>query len=161
MDIDLLTAQLMGHLHGGLHVLNVRVDAAVAGQPHDVDGLTGLFCGGHGLHIGGILEEITVVNGFGDLGQILKHDPARADVGVADFTVAHLSGGQTYVQPGGGQAGTGVLREELVQHGGFGGVDCVAHVAGAQAETVHNNQNGRCFHNNSDLRSPLASENQS
>ena len=55
-----------------------------------------------------------------DAGQILKHHPAAADVGVAYLAVAHLPLGQAHVQSGGGQGGVGIIRQQAVQHRGIG-----------------------------------------
>ena len=153
VDIDGVAAQLAGHLDGGLHVLDMGVDAAVAEQTHDMHGLARVPGGGHGLQIGGILKEVPVGDGLGDFGQVLEHHPAGADVGVAHLAVAHLALGQTHVQAGGGEVGAGVFGKELVQHRGVGGVDRVALVTGAEAEAIHNNKNGWGFHENQILRS--------
>ena len=93
----------------------------------------------HGVQIGGILEEVAVGNGLGDAGQVLKHHPARADVGVANLTVAHLARGQAHVQPGGGELRVGKLLKETVQPGGLRRLDGISgQMAVGHAEAVHN-----------------------
>ena len=84
-----------------------------------------------------------------DPGQILKHNPAAADVGVTHLTVAHLAGGQPHVQTAGREFRVGALGKELIEHGRLRQRDGVARAGLCQAEAVHNNQRRRCFvHNN-------------
>ena len=99
----------------------------------------------HGAHIGLVGEEIAVCDGLGDAGQVLKHHPAGADVGVAHLAVAHLPLGQAHVQAGGGQLTAGIFRKEPVQVGLFGVGDGVAGGLGPEAEAVHDDQSRRCF----------------
>ena len=148
VDVDLLRPQIVGQLDGGLDVGDVGVDAAVGHQAVDVDGPARLFGGVDGVHVGLVLEEGALLDGLGDLGQILEHHPARADVGVAHLAVAHLAVGQTHVQPGGGQPAHGVLGEQLIQVGGVGGGNGVVPRpgGGGQAKTVHDDQSSGCFH---------------
>ena len=148
VDEDFGAAQIVGHLHRRLNVGDVAVDAAVGHQAVDVDGLPGVFRRQHGLLVGGVFKEVPVGDGLGDLGQVLEHHPARADVGVAHLGVAHLPVGQAHVQPGGGQPAQGVPGKQLIQVGGAGGGDGVVprRLGGGQAEAVHDDQCGRCFH---------------
>jgi hypothetical protein len=76
------------------------VDTAIGKKAHQVQGGSLFFAGIHGVLVGGIGEEVSVRNGFGDAGQILKHHPAGADVGVAHLTVAHLPLRKSHVQSG-------------------------------------------------------------
>ena len=138
-------AQAVGHLHRRLNVGDVAVDAAVGHQAVNVDRLPGVFGRQHGVLIGGVLKKVPVLNGLGDLGQILEHHPACADVGVAHLAVSHLAVGQAHVQPGGGEGGVGELLEEAVQPGRFGGLDGVSRLSAAGAEAVHDDQSSRCF----------------
>ena len=55
-------------------------------------------------------KKLAVFDGPADPGQVLKDHPAAADVGVAHLAVAHLPGGQTHVQAGGGEGGVGICR---------------------------------------------------
>ena len=145
VDVDPLKATVLCHLHQGEEVVDVGVDAAVAEQTHEVKGRALFLAGVHGVNIGGILEEISVINGFADPGQVLKHHPACADVGVAHLTVAHLACRQTYIQTGGGQLCMGILLEELIQTRSVGGGNGVALRLGPETESVHNDECGRCF----------------
>ena len=74
----------------------------------------------HGLVVGGIFEKLTAFDSPADPGQVLKDHPASADVGVAHLAVSHLPGGQTHIQPGGGEGGVGIVGKEAVQHRGVG-----------------------------------------
>ena len=145
VDVDPLKATVLCHLHQGEEVVDVGVDAAVAEQTHEVKGRALFLAGVHGVNIGGILEEVPVINGFADPGQVLKHHPACADVGVAHLTVAHLACRQTYIQTGGGQLCMGILLKELIQTRGVGGGNGVALRLGPETESVHNDECGRCF----------------
>ncbi len=59
-----------------------------------------------------ILGDGTVRAGVRDPRQILENDAARADVGMADFGVAHLACGQTDVAPGSADQRVGILIHE-------------------------------------------------
>ena len=98
VDVDPLKATVLCHFHQGKEVVDMGVNAAVAEQAHEVKGRALFLAGIHGVNIGGILEEIPVINGFADPGQVLKHHPACADVGVAHLAVAHLTCGQAHIQ---------------------------------------------------------------
>ena len=54
----------------------------------------------HGLYQRRILEEIPILNGFGNAGQFLIDDAAGPDIGMAHFRVAHLAIRKTDVHPG-------------------------------------------------------------
>ena len=100
VDIDPLQAFVPGQLQKGEEMLDVGVDTAIGKKAHQVQGGSLFFAGIHGVLVGGIGEEVSVRNGFGDAGQILKHHPAGADVGVAHLTVAHLPLRKSHVQSG-------------------------------------------------------------
>ena len=135
-------------LHGGVYAAigeqAVQVEAAALGETVV-----------HGLVIGGILEKFAGFDGAADAGQILKDDAAAADVGMPHFAVAHLPGGQTHVQPRGGEGGMGILGKEPIQHRGIGQRHGVAGAGGAHAEAVHDNEYSGCFIHN-DLTSLFA-----
>ena len=141
-------AQLVGHLHRRLDVGDMAVHAAVGHQTVDVHRLTRLLGGQHGAFVGGVFKKIPVLNGLGDLRQVLEHHPARADIGVAHLAVAHLAVGKAHIQPGGGQTAGRVFGEDAVQIGGVCGIDGVVphRGGGGQAKAVHDDQSGRCFH---------------
>ena len=148
MDIDLLNPLVLGHLQQGEQVGDVAVHAAVGQQAHKVQGRAPLPAVGHGLHIGGVLKEGAAFNVTADVGQVLEHHTAGADVGVAHLAVAHLALRQAHVQAGGGQAAAGALGKNLIQVGGGGVGHSVARTVGRQAKAIHNNQSGWCFHRN-------------
>ena len=138
----------MGHLHRRLDVGDVAVDAAGGQESVDVDRLAVGLGLEHGVLVGRILKESAVLNGVGDLGQILEHHPAGADVGVAHLGVAHLALGETYVQAGGRQLAAGALGKDLIQEGLPGVGNGVARRLVPEAEAVHNDQCGRSFTHN-------------
>ena len=127
-------------------MLQVGVNAAVAEQTHEMQGGIVFPAGVHGADIGRIFKKAPIVNGFADAGQILKHHPACADIGVAHLAVAHLPLGQAHVQAGGRQTAAGALGEDAVQVG-LGRVSHgVARTLGGDAKAIHDNQSSRCFH---------------
>ena len=66
-------------------------------------------------HQSRILEEIAVLDGLGDAGQLLIYNAACTDVGVANLGVAHLAVRQTNVQTGCTDIGERVLCENLIE----------------------------------------------
>ena len=123
----------------------MAVDAAIGQQAHEMKRAVLLLAVVHSGGVGLILEEASVLNGLGDPGQVLEDNTARANVGVAHLTVAHLPLWQAHVQAGGGQAATGIFSKDPVQMGGAGIFDGVALLRVPQAEAIHNNQRCRCF----------------
>ena len=73
---------------------DMAVDAAVRQEPPQVQLFAGALGVLHCLQQGGIFKEVSVLNGFGDLGQILIDDAPRAHVEVSDLGIAHLSVGK-------------------------------------------------------------------
>ena len=143
VDIHLRQPLVLGHLQQGEQVLDVGVYAAVGQQAVQMQaGALGKAVV-HGLVIGLVPEEAAVLDGAADAGQILEHHAAAADVGVTHLAVAHLTGGQTHVQPAGGQGGVRVFLEQLIQHRCFGQRHGVVVRCRRQAEAVHNDKGGR------------------
>lgn len=147
VDEDLLAAQAGCHLDGSLDVVDVGVNAAVGHQAVDVDSAACFLGSQHSILIGLVLEESTVLDGLGDLGQVLEHDTACTDVGVTDLGVTHLALRQTHVHTGCGQLGAGVLSKDLVQVGLCGVGDSVAVELVGQTVAVHDDESSRSFHN--------------
>ncbi len=89
-----------------------------------------------------VVLELVVVDGFGDAGQLLIDDSARADVGMSNLTVAHLTVGQTNVHARGADLGHRILLEQLVDVGRVGGENgvCLFLALFAAAEAVKNHQ---------------------
>ena len=96
----------------------------------------------HRLVVGGIFKERTVLDRAGDARQVLEHDAAAADVGMADLAVAHLARGQAHVKTGGLERRVGILGKKAVEHGGVGRAHRVADGIVGQAEAVHDDQRG-------------------
>ena len=119
VDIDLLRAQVLGHVQQAEQMVNVAVHAAVAGQAHKVDGLARVNGRFHITHQNVVLAHTAVPDALGDEGELLVHDAARTNVGVAHLAVAHLAVGQAHVHAGGPDGGVGVLGKQPVQVGRF------------------------------------------
>ena len=103
-------------------MVNVAVHAAVGQKAHQVQGRAIRFAVLHGGEQGGIFEEPAVLDILGDLDQHLIDHAARADVGVSDLGIAHLTVRQTHVQAGGFQLAEGILGKEVIQLGGGSGL---------------------------------------
>ena len=125
------------------HMVNVGMHTAVRQQAENVQGgiepLALVDC----AHQGRVLEEISVLDGLGDAGQLLIYDAACADVGVANLGVAHLAVRQTNVQTGCADIGERVLGEDLIEIRLFSRLDGVALGLLAVAEAVHDDERGR------------------
>jgi hypothetical protein len=59
-----------------------------------------------------------VRDGAADAGQVLHHDPAGANIQVADLGIAHLALGQPDIRAAGAQEGAGAGGPEAVEDGG-------------------------------------------
>ena len=139
VQVDTLDTAVMRHLHHGKDVPDVAVYAAVGQKAKDVQRLA--VCGVFECRaIDGVFKKRTVGNGVGDARKILKHDTARADIRVADLTVAHLSVRQTDVQPGGRELRVRPALQEAVHHRRFGHIDGVARIRLADAVAVEDDQ---------------------
>ena len=92
MDEDLFDFFFFGHFEKSEEVMDVRVHAAIAEQPEEME-----LALAAALH--GFLKQRNLIQGLVghqqiNLGDIHVHDAACSDVHVADFAVAHLSVGQ-------------------------------------------------------------------
>ena len=135
MDIDLFQAAALGQFHQGIQVGVVAVHTAVGEQPNEMQ--RGLFRNGviHCGDEGGVLKEVAILDGLGDAGQLLVHNAAGADVGVANLRVSHLAVRQADVHAGRPDLRDRVAAENAVQVRLIGRLDCVAVIA-ANAKTV-------------------------
>ncbi len=95
----------------------VGVHPTVGHQAHQVQAAAGLPQGVHSPNKLLLLEEVPVLDGFGDAGQFLVHDAARADIQVPHLGIAHLPLGQAYVQAGGADAGMGKAGQQRSRFG--------------------------------------------
>jgi len=100
----------------------------------------------------GIVLQLSFGNGFVDPGEILINNPARAEVEVADFGVAHLSLRQTDVRTTGTQFPSGIIAVKPVVERGAGKQGGVAVLlaffaaAGIDSPTIANDENNRPGH---------------
>ena len=124
----------------------VGVDAAVGHQAHQVQGGAVLFAVLHRRKEGGVLEEVAILDGLGDAGELLIDDAARADIRVADLAVAHLAVRQADIQPGGADEGHRILGHNFIQIRFVGGVNGVAVVGIVLAKAVHDAEYKCFFH---------------
>ena len=119
-------------------MLDMAVNTAVGHKAHQVEGSAVFAAIFHRAGQRFVLEEITVLNGFGDAGQLLINHPSGTNIGVSDLGVAHLAVRQTDIQTGGSQLGVGVLCEITVEVGLMGGMDGVSIIGMVDAEAVQN-----------------------
>lgn len=61
-----------------------------------------------------VLEEVAVLNGLGDTGQLLVYHAAGADVGMSHLGIAHLSVRKAHIKAGCADLGVWILSEQLV-----------------------------------------------
>ena len=73
------------HLASGQCMVDVAVHATIGNHAHQMCCSAGRFQGIDEGRDSGIGEETAVLDGQIDLAQIHRHDPAGADIGVADF----------------------------------------------------------------------------
>ena len=125
------------------HVVNVGMHTAVRQQTENVQGGIKPLALVDRAHQSRILEEIAVLDGLGDAGQLLIYNAACTDVGVANLGVAHLAVRQTNVQTGCTDIGERVLCENLIEIRLFSSLNGVALGLLAVAEAVHDDQSGR------------------
>ncbi len=125
------------------HVVNVGMHTAVRQQTENVQGGTKPLALVDRAHKSRILEEIAVLDGLGDAGQLLIYNAACTDVGVANLGVAHLAVRQTNVQTGCTDIGERIFREDPVEIRLVCGLNGVALGLRAVAEAVHDDQSGR------------------
>ena len=103
------------------------------------------FCVIHGVYERFVLKERTVLYRLRDAGKLLINDAACADVGVADFAVAHLAVRQTDVHAGSADLCNRVFREQLIEVRSLSGGNRVA-LRFSNSETVQNHEYNRSFH---------------
>src|SRR5205807_3122368 len=64
--------------------------------------------------------ELAAGDGFIDAGKVLKNDPARAQVEMADFRVAHLAIGKSDIGAARAKFAAGIIAIELIVKRGLG-----------------------------------------
>ena len=95
-----------------------------------------------------VCKEVTVTNGFCNSCKLLINNSARADVGVSNLAVAHLSVGKTNVHTRSADECVGIGCKELVNVRCACGNYCVSVVGSIFAEAVKNDKSQRFFHIN-------------
>ena len=140
VQIHALEPTLFRHLHRGKDVRDMAVHAAVRQQAQKVQRLALGLGSVHGSDVGGIGEEIAVVDRLRDARQGLEHHAAAADVRVADLGVAHLPIRETDVEAGGGELRRGPVRHETVHHGRLRRIDGVRSVVLADAVAIQDDE---------------------
>ena len=123
----------------------MAVDAAVGQKPPEVQ-LLSVFGVLHRLQQGGIGKEIAVLDGFGDLGEVLIDDAPRAHVEVSDFGVAHLPVGKPDGEPARAQRGGGVCGAVCGHVLAAVQRDGVALARRRKPVAVHDDDRVRCLH---------------
>ena len=145
MNINLGKAVQLGHAKQPVQMLLMRMHAAGGDKPHQMQrGIVRLAVFDRAQN-GLVLEEDAVLDVFGDLHQHLIDDAARADIGVADFGVAHLAVGKTHVKPRRADLGMGIFCRQRIQMGRAGGDDGIVPRVGIDAEAVHDDQSRHRF----------------
>ena len=128
-------------LTGRKDVVDMAVDAAVRDDAHQ---MRGAAIGLHRLDEGidrGVREKAAVLDGQVDLAKVHRHDPARADIGVADLGIAHLPGRQPDIAPVGHKLGMGAVPHDPVEIRRIGQRDGIALGLFPQAPAVEDAEN--------------------
>ena len=143
VHIYLLQAVPLSQLQQPVNVSDVAVYAAVRDQAVEVQGRVLLFAvvdSGHQALIG---EEITVLYGLGDPGQLLIHDAPGAHVHVSHLGVAHLPVRESHSEPRRVALDEGVLLLQPVYVGRIGHGHGIGHGVVVQPEAVQYQQHCR------------------
>ena len=90
----------------------------------------------HRIQKGRILKEIPILNGLGDLGQILIYDTACPNIQMTHLRVAHLSIRQSYEKSAGIPWHERPLLDHLIIIRLLGGGYCIAYRVLIQAKSV-------------------------
>ena len=117
-------------------MLDMTVYAAIRQQTHQMQRRTVLLAVFHRVQKRRILEEIPVLNGLGDLSQILIYDTTRPDIQVAHLRVAHLPIRQSYEKSAGISWHAGPLLDHLIIIRLLGGGYCIAYRILIQAKSI-------------------------
>jgi len=133
------------------------MDPAGRGQTHQVGRAAAGLQGGDELQQRWLAGKAAVLDCQVDLAEIHRHGPARADIGMADLGIAHLSRGQAHHGAMGDQLRIGAAGHQAVEIGGIGQLGRVVLGRLAQAPAVENAQDHgfRC-HGALLFRSPLS-----
>src|SRR5438552_15860960 len=96
--------------------------------------------------------ELAVGNGFVDASEVLRNDPAPAQIEMADLGIAHLAFGKSDIGAARAQSAPGIIAIELIVKRGLGeerGVAvflCLRFAAGIDAPAVANNEHHWASH---------------
>ncbi len=140
VQVDFFGAALGSQFSHGNQMILVAVNASVGKQAEDMHGLACTRCLIDGGANGGVLEELAVADGFGDLREVLVHNAARAQVHVAHFGIAHLPVRQTHIHAAARDESVRLAGEQAVIDWLVGGVDGIELRIVAVSEAVENDQ---------------------
>ena len=126
---------------------NMAVHPAVGQQPVKMQFSAARLCAAHGREQGFILKKCPVLDFLRDAGQLLIDDPARADVQMPHFGVAHLPVRQADVSARGAELRMGIFLPELFNIRAALDGDGVALPIGIDPVSVHNQNTIRSRHN--------------
>ena len=135
VNIYLCETLCLRELKDSVKVSDVAVNAARGHKSHQVETRVVLERLVHSVDDSLVLAELAVVDSLCDSGELLINNSARADVGVTDLAVAHLTVGETYVKTRSADLREGVLAEENVKIGSVCGGNGVS-LGGSNAEAV-------------------------
>ena len=140
VDVAVEDAILGGDVDEFLEVVYRGVDAAVGGQPHEVEAMAGGLGVGVGRLDFGVVEDGIVGAGAVDAHEVLVDNASSTDVEVAGLRVAHLSGREAHSLAGGLEDGMGVGSVEVVDVGRGGLGDDVGNALVADAPAVEDDE---------------------
>jgi hypothetical protein len=143
MQVHLARPRARGQLHHRQDMVLVAVDPARRQQAQDMDRRPAAGGALDGLDQGLVVEERAVLDGAGDAGEVLHHQPPGPDVHMPDLGIAHLLVGQADVGPRAADQGVGIERPEVVPDRLMGALDRVVLDVVAVPPTVQDQEDER------------------
>ena len=154
-----------GHRHtlghngagGGQHMFDMTMHPTVGNDAHQMRYPARGFHRMNETHQGGIGCKRSILNRQINRAQIHRHHPARADIGVTYFGIAHLPGGQANIGAMGDQFGLRTGGHQTVKIGNMGQRRGIGERIGALAPAIQNTQDHgfrMAHHRHSLIRNP-------
>ena len=121
----------------------MRMHPAGRDQPHHMRGAAAFLELADELLQGRQVRDLAFGERLVDARQILQHDPARPDIGVADLGIAHLAVGQPDIVLARIELGVRPAAHQLVPDRGFGPADRIIGAVRPLAPAVEDAQHDR------------------
>ena len=123
--IDLAQAIALCQLQQTINMSNMAVNAAVRNQSEHMQSRIVLFAVFYCCHKCLVFKKITILNGFGNTGQLLINNTSCTHVQVSYLRVSHLSFRKTNCHSAGLSFYERTLTHQLIHHWGFSFTDSI------------------------------------